>query len=603
MKELPTTLGLTVLAILAIVSISARAVFGQAPKSVETKPLIDDITAAKVDKLFAQWDKPDSPGCALGIIKDGRFIYKRGYGMANIEHNVPLSTRSVFNVMSITKQFTAVGILLLAKQRKLTLDDEIQKHLPELPRYQSPVTIRHLIHHTSGVRNFFVLMEWAGMRWNNVRLTDDDFLELLARQKDLNHKPGEEFLYSNTNYFLLSQIIQKVSGKSLREFADESIFKPLGMNDTLFLDDRTLMVKNRATGYSPKSTGGFSLGLIVDSSGASGLYTSVDDLFLWDQNFYNNKLGGGPDLINDALSTRPLNSGEKLEYAFGLVVGEYKGLKTSSHAGTGDGFGHELTRFPEQRFTVIRLCNAGNVNTYGSAAQLADIFLADQFKKSTDAVKQSVTASPDIVIHEKELTGLAGTYFDPITSGYHRYYMNDGKLMIDPDFRMGNDFVLSHLGQNRFKVVGGGPPGLEIVFQRPVTAGNLQVKHITGSKTQTWEAVRSFTPTPAQLADFSGKYASDELPGAVYTLSIKDEKLILHVRSGIAALRSRASEAERAAGASKDTEDNLLTPAFADAFLTFGGSALLRFTRNQQNVVSGFTLTNRLARRLRFNKQ
>ncbi len=436
MKKLPTTLGLTVLAVLAIVSMSANGLFGQEKKTANDNPALDPAVAARVDKLFAQWDKPDSPGCALGIVKDGRLIYKRGYGMANLDYNIPISSKSVFEIQSMAKQFTAMSILLLAKQGKISLDDEIQKYLPEVPRYQSPITIRHLIHHTSGIRNHWDLHELAGMRGEDVHLTDDDFLGLIARQKELNFKTGEEYVYSNSGYFLLSLIVKRVSGKSLRQFADENIFKPLGMNNTHFHDDRNLVVRNRVTGYLPRSSGGFSLALTnLESVGDGGLFTSVEDLFLWDQNFYNNKLGGGADLISEYLSTGTLNNGEKVNYAFGVAFGAYKGLKNVGHGGGGGGFRTAMNRFSEQNFSIICLCNAGdNVNQNRLANQVADIFLADQFKKGAGTVSETAAATSAIIsIPEQELASLAGLYFDPITeSTILRFFMKDGKLMVDP---------------------------------------------------------------------------------------------------------------------------------------------------------------------------
>jgi CubicO group peptidase (beta-lactamase class C family) len=571
------------------------AVVGQAPKSVETKPLIDDTTAAKVDKLFAQWDKPDSPGCALGIVKDGRLIYKRGYGLANLEHNAPLSAKSVFNVMSMSKQFTLISILLLAQQGKLSIDDDIQKYFPEFPRYQSPITIRHLIHHTSGLRNYIQLMGLAGLPWENVRMTHDDFLELLVRQKGLNHKPGEERIYNNSNYFLLGQIVKKVSGKPLREFADENIFKPLGMTDTFFLDDRNSMVKNRATGYEPRRNGGFDLGFIVEATGSSGLYTSVEDLFLWDQNFYNNRLPGGQDLIREQYSPGKLNNGESVSTTGS--VGQYKGLKTVRHGGGGDGFGHEMTRFPEQNFTVIRLCNAGDLNTYIAAPHVAEIFLADQFKELPEAISESATVTSDMrSTPEKELATLTGLYFDPVSeTALRRIYLKDGSLMIDPNFNRGPSYILSPISENRFKIVGAPP---EIVFTRAVASGPIQVKVISGGKTiETLDAVQSVTPTSNQLAEYTGRYVSDALTGAIYTLSIKNGKLVLQVRNGITTL----VHAEPNGG--QDMKDTLLTPGFADAFFAFDGSAIVRFTRNQRNAISGFSLSNAGVRRLRFDKQ
>lgn len=588
MEKLLTTACLFVVTTVAIIPFIASTVFGQEKKTVKVNPSFTESVTVRVDKLFSQWDKPGSPGCALGIVKDGQLIYKRGYGMANLDYDIPISPKSIFDIGSMTKQFTAMSILLLARAGKLTLDDEIQKYLPELPRYQSPITIRHLIHHTSGIREGGGLTELAGMgMWDGV--TDDDLLGLMARQKELNFKPGEEYRYSNSGYFLQGLIVKRVSGKSLREFAEENIFKPLGMNHTHFHDNRTFIVKNRAIGYFSRSNGGFSVAITTVFSAAmnnvirvghSGLWTSVEDLLLWDQNFYHNKLGGGSDLIRQELLTGRLNNGEKLDYAFGLRVGEYKGLKTIRHGGQAGGFSSEIIRFPEQNFSVICLCNAG-YGTPSFAQQIADIFLADQFKKEPDPVKETGAAAPDIIsVPEKELASLTGLYFDPITERIIRFYMNNGKLMIDPDFRKGNDFVLSPLSQNHFRVVGAQH---EIVFIRPIAGGHMQVKDkdISSGKTVTYDVIESVVLTTAQLADFTGKYVSGELGGAIYTLSIKDVKLILQARN---------------------QKDVLLTPVLADAFVIEDKSVTLRFTRNQQNAVSGFTLTTGTVRRLRFDK-
>ncbi len=589
MKKLLTTACLFVVTAGVFAAFIAPVVFGQESKSAEAKPLIDEITAKKVDKLFAQWDKPDSPGCALGIVKDGRLIYKRGYGMANLDYNIPITSKTVMDIMSMDKQFTAMSILLLAKQGKLSLDDEIQKYLPEIPRYQSPITIRHLIHHTSGIRDFVHLTALAGVR-GNVYLTPDDELGWVMRQKELNFKPGEMYLYSNSEYILLDLIVKRVSGKAMREFAEENIFKPLGMNNTRTQTDRTLVVKNRATGYSRGINEGFSVA--VTKRGA--MDSTVEDLFLWDQNFYNNKLGGGADLISEQLSTGRLNNGEKIGYAFGVDVDEYKGLKRVGHGGGGGGFGSAMDRFPEQKFSVICLCNGQGIGPGRLTGQVAEIFLADQFKKVPEPVKETVAAAPDIIsIPEKELASLTGLYFEPTKGWLNRFYMKDGKLMIQPNFNTGPTYELSPISRNRFKVVGAPP---EIVFVRPLAGGPMQVKVISGGITSgTLDAVQSVTLTSAQLAEFTGKYVSDELAGAIYTLSIKDWKLVLEAMG---------------------RKDILLTPVFADAFTIVGliqwypgednrQLAMVRFTRNQKNAVSGFLLsrTPEGPKNLRFNKQ
>ncbi|UCH98781.1 MAG: serine hydrolase, partial [Candidatus Aminicenantes bacterium] len=192
----------------------------------------------QVDKLFAQWDKKDSPGCALAIIKDGKIIYKRGYGMADLERDVPITSKSVFDIASTSKQFVAMSIVLLAEEGKLSLDDDIRQHIPGMPDYGNKITIRHLVHHTSGIRDYCDLMYLAGMPFEN-DYPEAQIIELIARQKELNFKPGDKHLYSNTGYFLLGEIVKRVSGKSLNEFTKEKIFKPLGMKITHFYDDFT----------------------------------------------------------------------------------------------------------------------------------------------------------------------------------------------------------------------------------------------------------------------------------------------------------------------------------------------------------------------------
>src|SRR5262245_26193334 len=249
--------------------------------------------AAQVYKIFAQFDKPDSPGCALAVIRDGQIVYKRGYGMADLDHDVPIKPDTVFHVASVSKQFTAMSILLLAKQGKLSLDDKVQKYITELREFNQPITIRHLLHHTSGLRDQWNLLIMSGTRLGEDVVRDEDILDLVSRMKELNFKPGEQHLYCNTGYTLLAYIVKRVSGQSLREFAEANIFKPLGMTRTFFRDDHAVVVKQQAYAYNPGPGGAFKLSVPnYDTVGASSLLTTVEDLARWDQNFYDKKVGG-----------------------------------------------------------------------------------------------------------------------------------------------------------------------------------------------------------------------------------------------------------------------------------------------------------------------
>src|SRR5262245_20501624 len=208
----------------------------------------DSGLKAQVDRVFAGLDRPDSPGCALGVVHKGKLAYEKGYGQANLEQNIPITPSTVFYIASASKQFTAASIALLARQNKLALDDDIRKYLPELPTYEASVTIRQLIHHTGGIPDYLELLGYAGQRLDDIH-TEDEILELLSRQKSLGFKPGDQFLYSNSGYFLLGMIVKRVSGKPLAQFAEDFIFNPLGMTRSRFHDSRTRLVKNRAQGY------------------------------------------------------------------------------------------------------------------------------------------------------------------------------------------------------------------------------------------------------------------------------------------------------------------------------------------------------------------
>ena len=266
-------------------------------------------------------------------MKDGRIIYKHGYGMADLDHNVTITPSTVFHVASMSKQFTAASIVLLAQEGKLSLDDDVRKYIPELPDFGSLITIGNLIHHTSGLRDQWDLLELAGWRYSLDLITDEDVMSVVARQKELNFKPGEKYVYCNTGYTLLATIVKRVSGMSFREFTTQNIFEPLGMMNTHFRDDHAEIVKNNAYGYEPEKTGTFRLSNTnFDTVGATSLHTTVEDLALWDENFYHPRVGGA-SFLEQMLQRGKLNNGENQDYAFGLVVGKYKGLATVDHAG------------------------------------------------------------------------------------------------------------------------------------------------------------------------------------------------------------------------------------------------------------------------------
>ncbi|MGD8868941.1 MAG: serine hydrolase domain-containing protein [Gemmatimonadales bacterium] len=349
---------------------------------------------SQVDEIFAEWDRTDSPGCALGVIKDGRFVYRRGYGMANLELGVALSPESVFYIGSTSKQFVAASIMLAAEQGHLSLDDDIRTYVPEIPDYGATITVRHLLHHTSGLRDYLTLWSLAGENIEDIH-TQEDALQMIARQRALNFEPGDEYLYSNSGYFLLSVILQRATGKSLREFAAENIFQPLGMTHTHFHDDYTHIVENRVLGHLKRPDGSIALNTSNFAQvGSGGLYTSVDDLLYWDRNFYDNQLGKGR-LIEAMLVRGILNSGDTLNYAAALQIGEYRGLRTIEHGGALGGYRAQLLRFPDQHFSVACLCNLAPMNPTALAYRVADLYLADQLEPASESEAAEREAGPE----------------------------------------------------------------------------------------------------------------------------------------------------------------------------------------------------------------
>lgn len=471
-----------------------------------------DEKTDKVDKLFSQWDTTISPGAALAIIKDGEIIYKRGYGMANLEHNIPITTTSVFRIGSTSKQFTAACIAILALQGKLSLDDDIRKYIPEMPEYERPISIRHLAHHTSGIRDYLTLTEIAALA-DDYFYTPEETIELVARQRKLNFLPGEEYLYSNSGYFLLGVIVQRASEKSLGEFAQEHIFKPLGMKNTHFHDDHTMIVKNRADGYSPIKKG-FRINMTtLDHVGDGGLFTTVEDLYLWDQAFFNNKLG--KELTDSIQTTGTLNNGKKLDYAFGLFIDEYRGLKRVSHGGSFVGFRAQMVRFPEQKFSVICLANLGTINPSRLCMQIADIYLADEFKEEEKAAEK-IKKVKAVKLSKKTLEEKVGNYQDEKSGAWIVISREEDRLHMEA---WGRKDELTPVSKTRFQALKA-PFDLSIEFL-PAQIGEKEKARlfILEEEISLAKAPKQEPLTPEQLEEYAGGYFNDELP-VTYRLTV-----------------------------------------------------------------------------------
>ena len=352
-------------------------------------PTGGDGTPARIDAIFADYASASGPGCSLGVIRDGRLIHAPGYGTANLDHGIPNGPATVFRTGSVSKQFTAGAIALLAIRGELELDAPVQRYIPEFPDYPDPPTVRHLIHHTSGVRDYIVLMSLAGNRSEDF-YTNQEVLDAINRQRELNFMPGAEYLYSNAGYLLLGEIVARVSGQSLREFAESEFFGPLGMTHTHFHDDHNEIVPNRAIGYAPTDNG-FRINVTtLDMVGDGGVFTSVEEWVAWDRNLSEGTVGG-PEWVALMHERGVLNSGDTIPYAFGISHGEHRGLATVGHTGSWVGYRAAMSRYPEAGYSFVAFCNRSAIAPATLIASTAEIYLEDGMEPVEEAVDDEAT--------------------------------------------------------------------------------------------------------------------------------------------------------------------------------------------------------------------
>ena len=507
MNNIRRTVGV-VLCVMGVTALIGSAAFGQSVSAEQSK---------KVDEIFTKWDRTDSPGCALSVMQGGKIIYKRAYGMADLDHDVILTTDTPFHVASISKQFTAASIVLLEQDGKLSFDDDVHKYVPELPDFGAKITIRNLLHHTSGLRDQWDLLDLAGWRYSLDLITNEDVMSVVVRQKALNFAPGAEYSYSNTGFTLLGEIVKRVSGKSLREFTTERIFVPLGMTKTHFRDDHAEIIKHQAYGYS-KEKAGWELSVTnFDTVGATSLFTTVEDLALWDENFYTGKVGG-PHFTETMLTHDPLTDGEKSPYAFGLVTGKYRGLDTVDHSGSDAGYRSDLLRFPTQHFSVAALCNAGDSGPSALTQKVADVLLAGELKDTEGAGTKTkptfITPSLD------QLNAKVGYYFETQSRMLRKLVVKDGGLGWD----VGDEVIPLHAVTNDRFLIGEYPAEMQFAAGK---GGLLSMKMGTpGEKMRDFEQLAPYALPDKQRAEYVGSYRSAEID-PVYRIVDENGKLVL----------------------------------------------------------------------------
>ncbi|HKN68943.1 MAG TPA: serine hydrolase domain-containing protein [Gemmatimonadaceae bacterium] len=521
-------------------------------------------TPAQIDAVFSRFDHRDSPGCILGVSRAGKVVYEKGYGMADLEREVPITPASIFHVASISKQFTAMAILLLEQQGKLSIEDDVRKYIPELPDYGKRITLRHLLQHTSGIRDQWTLLRLAGWRDDDL-ITEDDVMWAVTRQRALNFDPGAEYLYSNSGFTLLAVIVKRVSGHSLREFADEQIFKPLGMVHTHFHDDHTMVVPHRTSAYEPRQGGGWSVSIpVFDTYGATSLFTTAEDLLRWEQNF-SAPVVGSPVLLTRMQQEGILNDGSKTGYALGIAVGTHRGVREIGHSGADAGYRADVERYPDQQLAVTALCNASNSNPGLLTRQVADLYLGSALAPEPSQARQAGT----VTLPGERLAALVGIY-RRTTGDLLRLDVREGKLWIAEGART----ELLPLSDSRFALRG--VEG-QAVFDSTSAGRVLRLRRGILPE-QVFQQMTAFSPTPAQLAAFAGRYRSAELE-TVVDIKATDSTLVM---------------SERRPGSI------VMRPVYTDAFR--GGFGVTEFTRDASGRVTGFVVNAGRVRALRFDR-
>jgi CubicO group peptidase (beta-lactamase class C family) len=523
----------------------------------------------RIDRVFASWDRPSSPGCALAVVQRGSLVYARGYGAANLELGVPITPRTVFDIGSVSKQFTAMSIVLLAQDGRLSLDDEIHKFIPELPAYTAPVSVRSMLHHLSGLPSYTDLFDLAGVPEID-QTADDDALALVARLKTLNFPPGRQYLYSDTNYFLLALVVRRLSGETLREFARRRIFLPLGMNSTHFHDDHGMIVPHRATGYAPRSGGGFDIDMSnFEELGDGSVMTSVEDLARWERNF-DTAVIGGKGAIAQLQELGVRSDGSTTPYAMGLILDQYRGLPRVQHTGEWVGYRASLLRFPRQNLGVIVLCNmVGDLDPLALSEQVADVYLGLSGRSAAE--QRSRFAAPTAA----EIADYAGSYWNAETFAYLRFAADAGTLVLDSGE---SPQRLIAIGASEFQ---GSNSSVRYAFRHAENHLSVEAK-TDDSDPVVLDRMPQGPVHEADLAQYVGVYYSDEL-GVSWTLRIRGARL----------MRSQwMFPAQELRAILPDTFTGDLSE----------GTYALEFTRNQAGRVEGFAVATAMVRPLHFSR-
>lgn len=522
----------------------------------------------RLEDAFREYNRMDRPGGTITAVKDGDIVLKRAFGLASMEHNLSITTATVMDTVEISRPVTAMAIFMLEDQGKLSLDDDIRKHIPELPDWGKTVTLRHLLDHTSGIWNWADLLPLAGWKNEDI-ITFSHVMELVKRQRELPAEPGGKYQFSNTNYNLLAETVTRVTGQVFRDWVRAKIFVPLEMRRTLFRDRFGEPVENQAYAYDYTPFRGYQRGGDnLDAVGSHCLYSSVEDMAKWMLNLETGKVGGKA-VIEKMLTPGKLNDGKPIDFAGGFVIDTYKGSKRYRAVGKWGGFNSSFEYFPDQGFAVMMLCNwvSAWVNPSYVTRTVTDIYLEEHFKKNKPAAPMppappKVKIKPDPASYDQYVGAYRLKPGDIVTierKEDHLFYRFSARGGLDLFPQAENIFVFP-LGD------------YDVVFEKNEKGKVCRlIARAGGNEYEAREKVELVNPTPEELQEYTGSYYLGDLD-VRYSVIVRDKKLAFsHWRRG----------------------DAILKPETRDTFTMRSGIFnVVEFLRDKQGKISGFTLPN-----------
>ncbi len=534
---------------------------------------IPDSIVKKIDSLYIKWNSTNTPGCAIGIVRNDSLIFSKGYGMANLEYSVLNTPETIYHMASVSKQFTGYAIVLLAGQGKLHLDDDVHKYLSWFPDLKEKITIRQLLNHTSGIRDQWQLLAISGTRLDDV-ITQDQIIKILSKQHALNFKPGDQYSYSNSGFTMLAEIVKSVSGQTLRKFTDSAIFKPLGMVNTHFHDDYTEIEKNRSYSYNRFDSIHFVNSILsYSNAGATSLFTNVNDLSRWVINFYDPKVGNRVN-IDTLTQNGKLNSGKKLSYALGILSDTYKGWRQYSHSGGDAGYRTHLAVFPDLKMGFMVFSNLGDFNPSEKVYAMADLFIKDTTTKKETAKPLLRDSTAAILNDTLLLQKFVGNYigddglpfsFD-IKNRKLYYHIYDEHNFLIKD------------SKDTFSI----PQAPQIKFVFSINEKDTVAYVITPDQLYHLKKyIKDTSQTDAVLKTYTGTYYCPELD-CKYDIVLKDHQLML---------------------TNVKYDDTKITIVSDDHLITdYWWINHLMMIRDDKNNISGFEINSGRIMHLRFNK-